>query len=226
MGKDDNRIEEARAALAPHGLFLRGIVHFDGDGPALDEERSAKTILLVGNIGGSMWPAFARWREQSPAPVDDPMDRWSDEVIRPIADKFGGRAYFPSEKPWQPFQQWAMRAEGLKASPLGILIHPIYGLWHGYRGAIGFADRLGTKTQPFADHPCDHCPDKPCLSTCPVDAVHALRFDVASCRDHLGTSTGTGGCRSSGCVARNACPVGADYRYGPEQLRFHMAAFR
>ena len=30
-----------------------------------------------------------------------------------------------------------MRAEGLKPSPLGVLVHPDFGLWHGYRGAIG-----------------------------------------------------------------------------------------
>ena len=28
----------------------------------------------------------------------------------------------------------------------------------------------------------------------------------------------------SGCIARNACPVGAEYRYPVEQLRFHMDA--
>jgi hypothetical protein len=29
---------------------------------------------------------------------------------------------------------------------------------------------------------------------------------------------------ASGCIARNACPVGAGYRYPVEQLGFHMVA--
>ncbi len=33
-----------------------------------------------------------------------------------------------------------MAAEGLKPSPLGLLMHPEYGLWHGYRGAILFGE--------------------------------------------------------------------------------------
>ena len=31
-----------------------------------------------------------------------------------------------------------MRAEGLKPSPIGILMHPQFGLWHAYRGALLF----------------------------------------------------------------------------------------
>src|SRR4030095_137820 len=38
--------------------------------------------------------------------------------------------------------RWAMRAEAVAPSPLGILIHPDYGLWHAYRGALAFAERL------------------------------------------------------------------------------------
>jgi hypothetical protein len=117
-----------------------------------------------------------------------------------------------------------MRAEGLRPSPLGILIHPRYGLWHGYRGAIGFADKVGEATMPFDRHPCDQCQDRPCLSSCPADAVHAARFDVRACRSHLRLPEGASGCMTGGCTARNACPVGADYRYPVGQLQFHMAA--
>lgn len=224
MDKTEDKIEDIRAALAPHGIFLRGVVHFDGDGPAMTAGVHARTVVLLGNIGGSIWPAFRRWRSRDGRNVADPLDTWSVEIIRPEADRVGGQAYFPSEKPWQPFQQWAMRAEGLKASPLGVLIHPDYGLWHGYRGAIGFAERIGTASVPLDRHPCDNCRDKPCLKTCPVDAVQASAFDVPACRTHVHASEGKAGCMVSGCIARNACPVGASYRYPPEQLQFHMAA--
>ena len=221
MGNEETKIDKIRAALSPHGIFLRGVLHFDGDGPKMVEGR-ARTVVLVGNVGGSIWPAFSRWRQRHPD-SRDPLDAWSVEIIRPAAEMLGGAAWFPSERPWQPFQQWAMRAEGLKLSPLGILVHPIYGLWHGYRGAIGFLEQIDHPAAAMRPHPCEHCPDKPCLATCPAGAISADRFDVPACRSYL-ADRGEGICMQTGCIARNSCPVGAGYRYPPEQLRFHMDA--
>lgn len=221
-------IDAIRAALKPHGLFLRGVVHFReaAGAPRLEDGRLAASVVLVGNVGGSIWPAFTRWREgRVDRGGDDPLDGWSKAVIRPIAARGGATAWFPSDPPWQPFQQWAMRAEGLKASPLGILIHPVYGLWHGYRGALGLAAAIDAEPAvSLASHPCESCPGKPCLSACPAAAVRPDAFDVAACRAHLRSSDGQAGCMAAGCLARAACPVGAGYRYGADQLRFHMAA--
>ena len=221
MGNEDTRIDQIRAALSPHGIFLRGVLNFDGDGPEMVGGR-ARTVVLLGNVGGSIWPAFSAWRADHPDMVD-PLDTWSVEIIRPIAKAMGATAWFPSERPWQPFQQWAMRAEGLRPSPLGILVHPDYGLWHGYRGAIGFLERIDHPPAETREHACDHCPDKPCLTTCPANAILPDRFDVAACRTYL-ADEGEGTCMRTGCIARNACPVGANYRYPAEQLRFHMDA--
>lgn len=220
-------LETIRAALRPHGLFLRGFVNFaEGEAaPLLADGRAAASVLLVGNIGSAFWPAFSRWREVQPDRGGrDPLDTWSKAVIGTVAAAGSAAAWFPSDPPWQPFQQWAMRAEGLKASPLGILIHPVYGLWHGYRGALGFAERIDAPIPHAEPHPCDHCPDKPCLTTCPAAAVRMETFAVAACRTHLRTPEGQAGCMASGCLAREACPIGAAYRYNEAQLRFHMAA--
>ena len=220
-------LEEIRAALEPHGLFLRGFVNFSGSelAPVLENGRPAASVLLVGNIGSAFWPAFSGWRAAQPDHGGaDPLDTWSKAVLRPIATGRNATVWFPSDPPWQPFQQWAMRAEGLKASPLGMLIHPVYGLWHGYRGALGFAERVDAVLPDVQQHPCDLCPDKPCLTTCPAEAVRAEVFDVAACRAHLRMPEGQGGCMVSGCFARAACPVGTAYRYNDAQLRFHMAA--
>lgn len=222
MGKEDQRLETIRAALAPHGIFVRGVVGFDNEGPELEDGRRARSVVLLGNIGGSIWLPFSEWRQLNPG-LADPLDCWSVATIRPVAASLGGTAWFPSEKPWQPFQQWGMRAEGLKPSPLGILIHPQYGLWHGYRGAIGFTEPIDGPDSEIGAHPCDHCLNKPCLSTCPVGAILPDCFDVAGCRRYLG-GEGDQTCMLSGCLARNACPVGARFRYPAEQLGFHMAA--
>jgi hypothetical protein len=225
MNGGPDPLSDLKIALAPHGIFLRGLIGFDADGPALADGKPARTVVLLGNVGGSVWEPFSRWRsEPENAGRIDPLDDWSKAVIGPVAARCGATAYFPSDPPWQPFQQWAMRAEGLKASPLGILIHPEYGLWHGYRGALGFSASFDSVSSPAAEHPCDRCETKPCLSHCPADAVAASGFSVADCRSHLLTGEGQAGCMAKGCLARAACPVGAAYRYPPEQLAFHMAA--
>lgn len=232
------------AALEPSGLVPRGWLHPDPEtAPRLAHGGPAVAICLVGHAGGGFWPVFEAWHQAHPG-IADPLDSWSKSVINPAGARLGGEAVFPSDQPWQPFQQWAMAAEGLRPSPLGMLIHPEYGLWHGYRGAILFgavalADQPANRDTSASDaaagvvepasspsiHPCDDCLDKPCLSACPVDAFDGKSFDVAGCRAYLVTEVGARGCMESGCMARDACPVGRIYRYGDVQLQFHMRAF-
>ena len=213
-------LKELSDALAPHGIHLRGVVNFAaGEGPVLGNGASALSVVLLGNVGGSIWTSFAAWRESYGGA--HPLDQWSKAIIHPVAERVGAEAFFPSDPPWQPFQQWAMKAEAMQASPLGILIHPVYGLWHGYRGALAFRHPLETVPEA-SPHPCASCSTKPCTTSCPVGAVRANGFDVARCRAYLRTEAARSTCLASGCVARNACPVGAGYRYPPAQLRFLM----
>ena len=221
-------VESIVAALSPHGISVRGHVRFAAEeaGPATGDGGRARSVILLGNVGGSLWEPFRQWRERPEnAGRADPLDDWSKALVQPLAASLGATAYFPSDPPWQPFQRWAMRAEGLKASPLGILIHPEYGLWHGYRAALGFAEPVADgPAAPRRDHPCDRCRQKPCLTACPAGAVAAAGFELGACRAHLRSPAGQAGCMRLGCLARAACPVGAAYRYPPGQLAFHMAA--
>jgi hypothetical protein len=184
----------------------------------------AESLLLVGIAGASHWPYFRRWRAAQPAELADPLDRWTRAVLEPIATSVNARAVFPFEKPYLPFQQWAMRAEGLRSSPLGILMHPQYGLWHAYSAALLFEHELPIPTPGEQDHLCDACVGKPCLKACPVAAYSHAGFGLQACLGHV-RSAARGTCRSTGCLDRNACPYGAAYRYPADMQAFHMAAF-
>ena len=227
MNGSFDMLEDIRAALSPHGISLRGVFRFEDDqtAPVLTTVRRRKASCCSANRRVALGP-FSRWRSRPEhAVIADPLDKWSKAVIRPLAERLGATAYFPSDPPCQPFQQWAMRAEGLKPSPLGILIHPEYGLWHGYRGGLGFKLPIDDEASSVASvHPCDHCAEKPCLTRCRPNAISLSGFDVGACRAHLRTDEGKKTCLAGGCLAREACPVGIDYRYPPGQLAFHMAA--
>ncbi|TRD00633.1 hypothetical protein FJV76_18030 [Mesorhizobium sp. WSM4303] len=221
-----DRADEIAAALSANGLILRGCVTFaEGEEPPSGLSGAfAKSALLVGQAGAAPWPHFLRWRERQPQTIANPLDTWSRQVIGAVAEKFGARAVSPSDRPYLPFQQWAMRAEGLKPSPLGILMHPKYGLWHAYRGALLFEDEISIEASEASIHLCDTCVEKPCIKSCPVDAYSTEGFAYQSCLAHVRGANGSP-CRSGGCLDRNACPYGTVYRYPPDVQAFHMAAF-
>jgi len=222
----DGPLADIEALLGRHGLIARGGFSFRGDEarPRGPSGKPANSVLLVGHAGGTIWPHFSSWRKRQEAGLANPLDAWSREVIGDVATDVGARALFPFDKPYWPFQQWAMRAEGLKASPLGMLIHPRYGLWHAYRGALVFDEAFVFGPAPMSQHPCDSCDGKPCLTACPVGAFSQSGYDVAACRSHLDSGMQPD-CMTLGCRARDACPVGNEWRYGDDQVRFHMAAF-
>jgi hypothetical protein len=212
--------------VAVHGLHLRGGFHPEADDgvPPLADGRTPATLILIGNVGSSLWPAFSGSVEADDG-APDPLNRWTQRVIGDISCEVGAEPLFPfGGPPYLPFQRWAMRAEAVAPSPLGILIHPDHGLWHAYRGALAFAERLALPARVDRPRPCDSCPDRPCLSACPVGAFSERGYDVPACIGHIGGPAGAA-CMGGGCLARRACPVGPAYGYGAAQVRFHMAAF-
>ena len=213
------------AALHAVGLTPRGGFHpvADDGVPALPDGRPAGSVILAGNVGPAMWQSFSDVRQAADEP--NPLDGWSRRVLGRLADDFGGHAIFPSDgPPYMPFQRWARRAEAVHPSPIGPLIHPDHGLWHAYRGALAFPERLDLPPVDNRPSPCESCADKPCLTTCPVGALTTAAYDVPACAAHLATEAGAD-CMEQSCRARRACPVGRDNTYGPDQSSFHMAAF-
>ncbi len=214
-------LEAVNARVRAAGLVPRGAFHCEpGDGVPVP----AATLVLVGTAGPDGFDAFRASAEWCDAP--DPLDRFTERVLEGLARALGAVALYPHRgPPWLPFQRWAARAEAVAPSPIGILMHPEHGLWHAYRGALGFAARLsGVSARGPLPDICGACDGRPCLSACPVNAFTADGYDVAACAAHLASPAGRR-CLQEGCLARGACPVAPHARYGPEQVRFHMRAF-
>jgi hypothetical protein len=219
-------LESVAQLLGPSGLIVRGGFNFSEQeaAPEFPGRGPAKSIMLIGHGGGDFWPIFRAWLDRQQVTPPNPLDSWSRVEIDNVARGCDAHAVYPSDIPYLPFQQWAIGAEGLQPSPLGILIHPEFGLWHAYRGALLFDCALEFETVENAIHLCDLCDGKPCLNSCPIGAFTIEGYAVANCRAHVASAEG-GICKSGGCIARNACPHGVQHRYLPEQQVFHMAAF-
>ncbi len=210
--------------LQPVGMLSFGAFHpVVADGVPSNSDGGAGTVVLVGNAGPSMWAAFQYARSAAQRP--HPLNGWTREVLSAIASELNAEVVFPfGGPPHYPFQRWALKARAATTSPIGLLIHDEYGLWHAYRGAFVFGARMILPPVPPGPGPCATCEDKPCLSSCPVHALDPGKLDLAVCLGHLRHQRGAD-CLQLGCYARRACPVGRLYQYDEEQAHFHMEAF-
>jgi hypothetical protein len=220
-------IEIIEQLAEEYGLVIRGGFRVQADDavPDLADGDRPQTLVLFGNAGSSLWQAFSASTEISDGDPDS-LDRWSERIGSRMAKKLGGLALFPfGGPPYQPFTQWAKRAESLVGSKLGMLIHPRYGLWHAYRFAIAFPVAIDAFSHaPEVTDVCASCQDQPCLSRCPVEAFSGHSYDVESCYHYLHSNPDSS-CRTRTCEARMACPQGISFQYSPEHARFHMDAF-
>ncbi|MCW9034336.1 MAG: ferredoxin [Rhodospirillales bacterium] len=207
-------LDKINMRVSEQGFCVRG---------AFNMKDHDQTAILIGNIGGDLWPHFSPHQSKT----SHPLDQWTKKVLQEIATDIRADVYFPFEgPPFHPFQKWAQQAEQVFPSPIGPLIHPTYGLWHAYRALFVFKDKqlLEEKTADLAS-PCLTCLDKPCLHTCPVSAFNETSgYDVPKCIAHLKTPEGQD-CMAKGCIARRACPVGKNYIYPPQMAKFHMEKF-
>ena len=220
-------LADIERAIAPLGMIVRGGFHPEPADAVPGAETGEATLILIGNAGSAMWEPFDRtWPAERRAHERHPLNVWTRETVSVIADGLAATALYPFDgPPYLPFQRWAARAEGLRPSPLGPLLHPVYGQWHAYRAALVFGCRVAVPAPKPMPDLCANCPDRPCLSNCPVGAFRIHSYDVPGCAGHLVGKNG-GDCMALGCLARRACPVGRDYLYSPPHAQFHMEKFR
>lgn len=208
------------AALDRLGLVAAGF-HPEPEDRVPDGTR---TLVVAIADPPAMWTQFAASPEAAD-PAPDPLDRWSRRVLDAAAQAVGATALFPfGGPPYLPFLQWTRRAAPLWPSPVGMSVHGAFGLWFSCRGALAFRDHLALPQPAPAAPPCDRCEGQFCRHACPVNAFTVNGFDAERCAAHLRTPEGTP-CRTTGCLVRHACPVGARFAHTPAQAAFHMDAF-
>ncbi len=210
-----------------------GLVRFDPVYLSINQRQTYglrfadRSVMLLGAAGKNYWRYFLRNHHRASRRHRHPLDNWSVVTLQKIAKREGikkSAIFFPFQQRHQKkslvaFQAIAKKI-GFTPSPLGMSIHPQFGLWVGFRG--GFASHMVPKKLRVRDEasPCQACVDKPCMTACPAGAVTRQGFDYAACQDYLSRNKNCE-CLLDGCLARMACPVGAPiYQYNPNQIRF------
>ncbi|NQV82054.1 MAG: hypothetical protein HQ495_15965 [Alphaproteobacteria bacterium] len=216
-------IEAIKAELGLHGLLFRGGFNPDPGEMVATFGRRIGTVVLVGNAGSAMWRAF-QVRPIASNGAPNPLNRWIEQVVDEVASGFSARAVYAHHgPPFLPFLTWAARSDAVFPSPLGLFVHPDFGLWHTYRAALLFDDPVVLPARDGRQSPCIVCADRPCTTACGVPGADLIRNHVLDC---AGSDNVEGrACRSDGCAARRACPVGRAYEYEPHHMHFHMEAY-
>lgn len=211
--------------MAQKGLLLQAAFPIaDLDTDWLDPIRAAgadlsgfDTLVMLAQAGRKLFESQVEARLD----LADPFDSVAEELVSQWFEANAQGARWAMVYPGAvalPLGRLAELAGWGSSSPLGLTINPRYGLWMAHR-IVFLTDIEWDFQEEVQLHPCDSCVDRPCETACPAGAVSfSAGFDVRSCAVHrapLGSE-----CEFS-CHSRNACPVGAEHRYGSIQMRHH-----
>lgn len=225
LGKvqDELKIEQGRQMLAARGLNLFAVLDLGRlPGHLLSTLPDKSTVdysrlIMIGHGGVQMWKCLREGGLQGA----DPVDEYSVGHATGFVERFLGgcdhRVLYPGNT-LVPLQQLGSIAGWHHDSPLGLGVNTEFGPWFGYRAVLLVRAEIPVSTDPPGTSPCSSCTDKPCISTCPVNALSpAMTPDIKVCVEHR---TVEGSRCAYACHARQACPAGSAHRYDDEQIRY------
>ncbi|MGB1251798.1 MAG: hypothetical protein ACPG8W_14360 [Candidatus Promineifilaceae bacterium] len=179
-------------------------------------------LMLIGNGGGEkLWPALQQYGMKTPDPIDNFSINMARQFIHDQLDGADHHILYPLTDSLVSLQQLGSLAGWHHPSPLGLGIHSHYGVWFAYRVALLIDADMPLRVEQPTPSPCDSCLDKPCMTSCPINAVRGIdQFQVGRCGKHRVAENSSCADR---CLSRLACPVGTTHRYPLAQIQYHYA---
>ena len=175
-----------------------------------------RQIVLIAHAGRRLWEALS---SAGLAHEAHPIDVFSQQhALAWFARQFPqqqAELLYPGDRPIG-LQALGKLAGWHHASPMMIGIDAHWGTWFAYRVALLTTTDLPITQPDNSVHPCAACADAVCRRSCPADALSADGFQLSRCiaertRDHSPCA--------DRCLARLACPVGAEHRYELAQIQ-------
>lgn len=187
-----------------------------------------RQLILFGHAGRRLWQQVQAGGAPGAHPVDPhPIDAHSMRSVQhwlgqalPAARQ---RMVYPQGLP--PGQHIGLQRLGAlagwhHAAPFMVGIDSHWGSWFAYRVVLLTDTDLPATPVQDLGHPCPTCSSQACIRACPAQALDAGHMDLAACQQQR---LAEGSACAQACLARQACPVGAEHRYDDSQIR-HGAA--
>lgn len=185
----------------------------------LGDTQGFRQLILLGHGGRRLWACVQAAQIASAHPIDDYCIATVDRLFRPILPSGGYRLVYPGDTPIG-LQSLGKLAGWHHPTPFMVGIDEEFGSWSAYR-AVLLADSDFCPSVPVdRKSPCASCRDTPCIVACPAGALAGGRFDLTACSDFRLQPDSP--C-ALGCLARQACPVGAEHRYESSQITHSYA---
>jgi hypothetical protein len=176
-------------------------------------------LLVFGHAGSGFWKSL-----DEPLTGSDPLDCMSIKMVEDFFQRIGCADYqvlYPTTDLQIDLLALGKQLGWHADSALGIGINAIHGTWFAYRVVVlsntFYETHDETQANNLAEALCDKCINRPCVEACPVGAP-GVTFDLRACMDER---VREGSACAYQCLARNACPVGTEYRYDQDQMRYH-----
>lgn len=179
----------------------------------------ATRLLLVGHGGRNLWSAVTAAAQGGSDPIDDfsvaTVDRW----FRVNFPRHRYQLLYPCSG-YVALQDFGRLAGWHHPSPFMVGINNSWGTWFAYRVALLTDAPLEPTARQDGVVPCERCVSKPCIAACPAGAAAADTFALDRCVTYRQQPESDCAWR---CLARLACPVGAEHRYDQAQMRHTYA---
>lgn len=185
-----------------------------GIATTLGDTTGFRQLILIGHGGRRLWERVCAERSVSEHPIDEFVVRTVTAWFGAVAPGRALRIVYPGPTP-VGLQQLGLLAGWHHPAPFMVGVDAEWGPWWAYRAAV-LADTGFRASQPVdRDSPCLACASRPCIAACPAGAMDDGDFALATCLAFRRRAASP--CALT-CLARLACPVGAEHRYDPAQL--------
>jgi hypothetical protein len=235
-------LAEITQRLAARGFNLVGVADarlFDAGAPAGRRLAAlfpaARSAVVIACGGRAVWEAATGAHGtipgcSLPSPGDpDPIDTFTGMTVSEEAARFAAafpearlRVVYPFGEQAATFSFTRLAEEaglGTADTVLRLLLHPRYGPWVSLRACLLTDLDLPAGGRLESFRPCEECP-RPCLNVCPAGVLTAGGWDHAACFAYRRAGPNC----LDGCAPRLACPVGAEHRHGPAEMRHRQLA--
>lgn len=210
------------SALSTQGLNLHAVLDLAALPVNLrllqpgDADQGYNRLWLVGHQGPWFWRSLRAAGVQGAHPVDEHTTRLVQGWLAQHLPQGAWRLVYPGPQVAN-LQTLGTLAGWHHPSPFRVGVDAQWGSWFAYRALVLLQADWAPTPRRVQPSPCQTCSHRACVAQCPVGAL-GERYALDTCLDHRLAPESSCADR---CLARNACPVGAEFRYDDDQTAHH-----